>query len=173
MIRRAILPAGICLSLAIAGCGGSSTETTRTITATSGPTKAQFISEADAICRAGRQKLAPLQSALDRAAQADQANDTAANRAKLAVILRSSARTTLPVLAQLRALTPPAADRAVAARYLAGVASQIALIDRLGQAVARNDQQQVTAVSQLLQQGKDAVQQVARNYGFKACGSGA
>ena len=103
---------------------------------------------------------------------ADQANDTAANRAAVATTLRQAAQVSSPSLDKLRALTPPAADSALVSQYLAGVASQISLFNRLADAIARNDVAGVRAVAQQINQGKTKIDGLAQSYGFNVCGSG-
>ncbi len=160
----------IAATIAIAGCGGSGTQPTST---TSAPvTKAQFIAAADRICARGSAAVDAYQGKVNAASAAEQASDTAAHRDALASALQSAAAPAGPVLDQLRALTPPAADRAVVAQYLADVARQTGLLGQLATAVRNDDGTAATTVSQQIATGKTAFERLAQGYGFKVCGSG-
>jgi hypothetical protein len=74
-------------------------------------------------------------------------------------------------LTQLRALKPPAGDRAIVARYLTIVASQVNLVDQFAQAVDANNADGVTTVSGELTLGEKPLETLAAAYGFKVCGS--
>lgn len=165
----------ICAAQAMAGCGnGSSSPAAPAGRAASSPastTKSQYISEGDAVCRAAVDSLKHRQKKIDAAARAEQVNDTAANRTVLAAALRAEVGRAQPQLDQLRALTPPPSDRVVIAKYLAGVAGQITLVDQLAAAIDNNDSSTFKVVGQQLTVGKAEVRGLAQGYGFKICGS--
>jgi len=172
--RRSLL-ALICAAQAMAGCGnGSSYPAAPAGRAASSPapaTRSQYISEGDAVCRAAVDSLKHRQRKIDAAVRAEQVNDTAANRAVLAAALRAEVGRAQPQLDQLRALTPPPSDKVVIAKYLAGVAGQVTLVDQLATAIDTNDIPTFKVVSQQLTVGKAAVRGLAQGYGFKICGS--
>jgi len=123
------------------------------------------------VCRAAVDSLKHRQKKIDTAARAEQVNDTAANRTVLAAALRAEVGRAQPQLDQLRALTPPPSDRVVIAKYLAGVAGQVTLVDQLATAIDNNDSPTFKVVSQRLTVGKAEVRGLAQGYGFKICGS--
>jgi hypothetical protein len=180
-VRRIAAPAAaIAVCVAIASCGGSSASSSQTSSSaasstashSSAPTRAQFVSRGDAICRAAKGKLNAQQGVVNQAAQADRSSDTAANRQALAATLMKFAQLASPELDQFRALQPPSRDRVVISKYLAAIASQISLVQQLANAIHANDLQRVQAVSQQVSQNKATLQALAQGYGFKVCGSG-
>jgi hypothetical protein len=104
--------------------------------------------------------------------QADQASDSATNRQALAQALQRVVQLASSQLDRFRALQPPASDRVVVSKYLAAVASQIALVQQFASAVQDDDSQQVRALSPQISQGKATAQGLAQGYGFTVCGSG-
>ncbi len=171
------LATAVALCAVVAGCGSSGNSTTGSpatapTTTTSALTKGTFIAQAHAICQAGRIKLTRQQSVVDAVTRAEQSSDTPANRDALAAALDKFVRIASPELDQLRALEPPASDRVVISKYLAGVAPQISLLEQFVTAVRSNDAQAVQMLATQLQQGKALVQGLGQGYGFKVCGSG-
>ena len=120
----------------------------------------------------GSSTRAATQTKVDAAINADLTSDTAANRTLFAEALRKAAAVTRPFLDELRALSPPASDRVVFARYLSGVAGQVDLLDALADGIDADDQAAIDGATTRLRQGKASVKGLAQGYGFKACGSG-
>ena len=105
-----VLMAGV----SVAACGSSSSSSSKANTSTqpqpSGQvSKAKYVAEADAICRAGQVRLRPLTA---KAKTQAKVRDTAG----LANTLDQAATITEQTLAKLRALTPPT-DNTLARRY--------------------------------------------------------
>lgn len=94
------------------------------------------------------------------------------NRAGLAQTLDRAAAVASAELGQLRALPPPSGNHSLADSYFAGVASQISLLQQLAGAVQRNDSAAESSLSRQLNQEGPKIRALARQYGFKACGSG-
>jgi hypothetical protein len=134
-------------------------------------TKAQFIAMADKVCRAASSQLKTRQTAVNAAAKLEAKHDTAAHRAALAAAVREETALARPQLDQLRALTPPAADRSVVAKYIAAVASNADLIDQFAAAIDANSGRGVSVASAKLAEGKATADGLAQGYGFKVCGN--
>lgn len=161
--------------IAVAGCGGSSSSSSQSGSGTSGipaPTRAQFIAEADGICRNARARGIAETAAIRAKTNAVGASDTAATRQALANQLNSSAGVESTFLDQLRALHQPPNDGAVISKYLAGLSAGIGLIRQLATNVANNDTQGIQRTAQQAQQRSTSDMALARSYGFKVCGAG-
>jgi hypothetical protein len=186
---RAACLAGLS-SLAVAGCGGSSSSTSTgvatprstpttpttssTATSSAGGTssaRAKFITQADQVCAAAERSLVAPQKKVDAALKAEQSNGTAAHRAALSAAVRETSSVARAELARFRALSPPAVDRQVIAAYLAAVAGQAELVNQLAAAVSANKGSAVTTVGDELAAGKTRVDQLAQAYGFNVCGA--
>lgn len=105
-MKHLVIGATVVAALTLAGCGSNDTPVAGGPTTTAAAlTHAQFVSQANAICKAGNAKV-------DAAAKnfADPQNPTQAE------IIEATKSVLVPVftdeLSQLRALTPPAADAA-------------------------------------------------------------
>jgi hypothetical protein len=164
-------------SVLVAGCGGSSSPGRSTPASTAAPspasalpTRAQFIAQADRICRGSAGLLNAQQHAIDVALQNAQTADTPANRAALASALRHDEALVTPQIDRLRVLAP-VADRVVVDTFLAAVASQVRLIEQFAVAVERQDRPALPLISQQLTQGKATATGLAQAYGLRVCGS--
>jgi hypothetical protein len=187
------------VAVGLCGCGGSSSTPTTAATtspaATSGtalagglpgasgptgattppvataPARARFVVAADRVCLRTDNQLEAEQAKVDAAVKAEQEKSTAAHRGSLASAMHAETSLAKAELTQLRALRPPAADRAIVAAYLTVVASQVKLVDQFAQAVDDDDAAGVTTASAKLTLGETTLDKLAGAYGFKICGS--
>lgn len=146
----------------------SSTATTPATPAT--PERAAYIAKADAVCEAGNAAVKKLNEQANKAIRGAD-NDKDRLRA-IAPILREGLRIQTADLKRLEAVTPPAADRSVIAGYWNTLDQQAVLLGQLADAAAAVDlatYQQVSKKSNLL---RDEARSIARDFGFKKCGSG-
>ena len=160
-------------SLAMSACGSSSSSSkakpstqpsTQPVTQPqpSGQvSKAKYVAEADAICRAGPIRLRPLNA---KAKTQAKVRDTAG----LAQTLDQAATIAEQTLAKLRALPPPI-DNTLAQQYFNGVQAQIGLIRQFSTAVKQNNANAVAPLTQQINRGSVTVRTLARRYGFKVC----
>jgi hypothetical protein len=135
------------------------------------PATAAFIHSADQICAVANTELTRPQAKVDAALKAEQRKGTAANRKALAGAVRAEAAVASVELGRLRALSPPASDRATAVAYTSAVAGQVRLIDQLADAVDADDGKALTSIGDSLTSGGARVDQLASANGFKVCGS--
>ncbi|MFI4985493.1 MAG: hypothetical protein ACHP93_04140 [Solirubrobacterales bacterium] len=145
--------------LVLAGCGGSS-----------GPSKAQYVAKADAICTTAHTQTAPLIQQVT-AAGASLASGGAPSARRLATVVRRLHDVAASGLARLRALRQPSGDHAAIERFLAPLAS---VVDAIGQAATALGSGQAPQALGLLQQVQPVAQQVtsaAQTYGLQQCGS--
>jgi hypothetical protein len=162
---------GSSLGEGLGATGATGTTAPTATTAPPSPAKARFVVAADRVCLATDNKLEAQQAKVDAAVKAEQKKSTAGHRKALGSAIRQETSLTRAELTRLRALKPPAADRAVVARYLAAVGSQIQLVGQFATAVDDNDAAGVTTVSAKLTLGETTVENLAGGYGFKVCGS--
>lgn len=141
--------------LTVAGCGISAH-----VDVTQGPTKAQFISEADAICAAGNAKMRPLRGQL---AHLDVRSIAAIQKA--VAIQQSGAQ-------RMRALPEPAGDSSTLHLMLTSYESADQAGLRLASALAKHEPQGEAEAIRANNQAHAYAQGVARGYGFRVCGTG-
>lgn len=149
--------------------------TTTTTTSTSpttpaGPEKAAYIAKADAVCETGNADARKLNERANKAVRA--AHDDKDRLRALAPILKDGLPIQTAALQRFKAVVPPAADRPLISGYWKLLDQQVVLLGQLADAAAAGDlpkYQQITARSGRL---RDQARALARDYGFKKCGSG-
>lgn len=145
---------------AIAGCGGGS--------AAKGPTHAQYVARADAICRAARAQTNELIVKIKGLAPTLLLGGTAAAPTAsglVAQLHRAAARD----LARLRALAQPSADRAAIAKFLDPLST---IVRDMGTAQRDLEAGHAVDAAALFSNAiptAEAVRSAATAYGFKAC----
>lgn len=153
-------------ALALAGCGGGGGSSTTS----SGPTRAQYIASANAICGAVRKQAAPLIAKVKGSVAslitggASVAKTVAGELAQLHIVAGAG-------LAKLRALQQPAADHATIAHFLTPLTTVIADIGQAAATLAKDEPLNALA---LLQQAQPAAAQLtgaAKAFGAKQCGA--
>jgi len=155
-------------ALGVAGCGGSSSPSTQaTSTPAAAPTKAAFILQADAICKAHKTQEAPLESQLG--ALSNESDATAESTGpplmnKLATMAQSD-------LAQLQALPEPTGDQAVLTSAWNAQAKTIADLQNAAAALGNADLQGFQSDIAAGNTASAAASGIAQGYGFKVCGS--
>jgi hypothetical protein len=147
------------LAISVAGCSVSAH-----VGVTEGPTKGQFISEADAICGAGNSALRPFQQNGKRLEQTDPAGIPANIDRALGVAGRA--------MRKLRALQEPSEDRATINTWLSAYEAELAAQTRIGTALANHDRSADEAAHSELAQDRAFAFGIAHGYGFHVCGTG-
>jgi hypothetical protein len=148
--------AGVLLLLG-AGCLGGGSSSSTGSTAVGGPTRAQFTQQAVAICQRYQRRIGTLKTASDLSHLASQgARAVALERAELR---------------ELRALTPPAADRAAVKRMLDSLDQSIGTGAKLVAAAKANDAAGVAADAELLKAQLGTTGVLARPFGLDVCTS--
>ncbi|HET8980919.1 MAG TPA: hypothetical protein VFN87_22390 [Solirubrobacteraceae bacterium] len=147
------------IALAPAGCGAA---------ANPGPTRAQYVTKANAICAAAATQIVPLVKRI-KTEGATLVAGGAATPQRLAGDLRQLHTAAAGDLAQLRGLKQPKADHAAIGRFLTPLSSFVDAIDKAAGLVASGDLPQALA---LLGQTATVEQQAAQNahaYGLLRC----
>jgi hypothetical protein len=160
------------LTLAVSGCGGgghaAKTATTAT-TGSGGPAKAQFIAQADNICRGLRTSLAQFQA---QTKSLTALGDTPKAFGLAATLFRRVQSIEQGELSRLRALPLPSGDTSAVTNYFEQGAKSVALIGSLADAFAKGDK---TAIANIERDGSRisaTAKGLAQGYGFKVCGNG-
>jgi hypothetical protein len=159
-LRRAAAVALLTGAVAVAGCGGGDGKATATTPPTTGtaPTKAQYISAAEKICKATADKIAAAATTLR--ASADKTGTL-----PVAKVTSFLTKTSLPaydaMLDDLRALTPPKGDEKTIDGYIAALAGAIDTAKADPVRYSKNGAPDPF----------DAANSRAIDYGMKVCGS--
>jgi hypothetical protein len=164
---RGLLPAALAtplvLGLLLAGCGSSSGTP-------SGPTKAQYVAKADAICKAAGEKTAPLISKLEAGGAALLSASPAAAR-QLSTVVGGLHEDGSSALAQLRALKQPTGEKTAIESFLSPLSN---VVSATGQAASSLGSGQGSAALGLLAEVQAEAQKATKAadaYGVQPCGS--
>jgi hypothetical protein len=158
-----------------AGCGGGGGSKTIVKTepaagvSVHSPSKAQFITQMDAICSKFHSKLDPLKQQLN-ALNSEQPSRERDH--KIASILGQASQIDADAFSELQQVKPPTGDEAIIQKYLDSGAQ---VIQFLGDASTAADQSDVGQFTTLMGQERAADNTgkgLAQGYGFKVCGSG-
>lgn len=155
MSTRGAALAALAAALLAAGCGGGGDDA-----------KADFVRQADAICRAGDAEVAELDAAI---AAAQRGSDRTAVFAELARLTRRSVAVSSRAVDRLDALDKPAGDREALQGWIADARRQVALVGRLSTALAREDETAVATLSEQIDTLATRNNAFARRYGMADC----
>jgi hypothetical protein len=149
---RSSAGAALAVVLLASACsgGGSSGSSSN-----AGPSRAQYVARATHICQSYQRRIGSLKSSTDLTQLADQG--------ARAVALEAAE------LKQLRALTPPAADRAAIGQMLAGLQAAIDTGGKLVSDARSGDAAAVSADAAGLQSQLLATTRLAKPFGLDAC----
>jgi hypothetical protein len=167
---RRSLGISLALALLLASCGGGgddSGSSSLTATVPSSPQKDALIAKADKACASANQKIFRINVEIQELNK-NRGSSTLAKQA--APLYARAQKVGRQVLADLRSLEPPAADRAAYNAYVAAAAKQIGLVARTQRALEQNDTKKVTDLSGKASFAKQDAQALAKKFGFKVCG---
>jgi ABC-type transporter Mla subunit MlaD len=154
---------------AASGCGGDGDDAPTTA-ATSAPSRAAFIAQADAVCRRTNERIAATN------ARITQINRTATSEsgalADAAPLLAETHRTQQASLAELRELAPPAGDEQTVDEIVRGLEQQVATVGSVAEAARAGDAARVRSLGSELQDVRSRAAALLRGYGFRVCGRG-
>jgi hypothetical protein len=171
MTIRYVLTILAALALIAAGCGGSDDEAAPNETnaenePTEGPpSKAEFIEQADAICK----QFIEDTSSLSRRHE-NLGGITAENAAEAAELFDEIAESRRQTTEELRRLEPPRGDAEVIDDYLSAREIVDSLIASLASAYRELDPERSEALAGELESDRERARDIAEDYGFKACG---
>jgi hypothetical protein len=176
-MRRGKLAVAMLTVLVAASCGKTSTKTVtvQTGSATGGPksapTRAQFIAQAEAICRADNAKLAPIKSHVEALK-----GSTLATRWKRgsALILEAVALERADI-AQIRSLPEPSGDASTIAKLLTAAeekeTDESNLAHALANGLTNGELGAITAAGEAAKTAKAREHYLAQGYGIECGGS--
>jgi phosphoribosylpyrophosphate synthetase len=153
--RIAAVAAVACL-VALAGCGGGKS---------SGPTKAEFVEQADAICAATKARAAPL---VQRVASVAAGAGPTVGR-ELAPTVRQLHAIAADYVAKLRALKQPSADSNAIGAFIAPSASAADAIGQAASLLQSGDTLRAVGMLEQLQTAAQQANDAALAYGLDTC----
>ena len=165
MRTKLLIAAVLSGTLALSACGGGGSTASTT---SSGPTKAQYLAQTAAICKATEKRLTPLVRQVAGAAGQVFAGSPGA-AAKVVPAAEQLHTVAAAGLAKLRALHQPAADHARIAKFLTPLSS---IVESIATAVSGIKKGQGTLALAQLQADQSLAQQVtsaAKSYGLRQC----
>ncbi|HEU0318406.1 MAG TPA: hypothetical protein VFR49_13810 [Solirubrobacteraceae bacterium] len=153
----------------LAACGGATKATSTTTTPASGPvpTRAQFITQADAICQEARASLSKLPTKPLIAL-----GDTPKAFAAAAPLFRQIRSVEQAELGRLQGLRLPAGDNTEVTAYLQEGTQAVLLVGQIADAFAKGDKVALVAAEKEGNQRGAVAKGLAQGYGFKVCGHG-
>jgi hypothetical protein len=159
--RPPLVAALAALALALAACGGGSSSTSTS----SGPTHAQYVASANAICATAHRQTGPLIAKLKSAAASLLTGGAAAVAATVTRLHDAAAAN----LAKLRALAQPPPDQARIGRMLRPLARVITLVGAAARDLAKSEALNALALIQQAQPLAAQVGTAARSLGASQC----
>ena len=147
--RATVIGGLVAVVLATTGCGGGS----------SGLSKADYITQADGICKTAKDEITKLTAP--------------SSAAELKPWLTSVLAATQQEFAALNALKPPSSDKATITSMLAMASQQVpALAKALAKATAGDAEGAVAVIKDpAVQKTQDSASKIAKDYGFRSCGA--
>jgi hypothetical protein len=168
--REALAALGLAVLTAGVGCGGGPKTVTQVRTQASGQplTRAQYISQADAICQQYQGTRAELNKEFQQVGgaltnpQAHQAAD----------LLRKAVDELKPEVQAIQALPRPTADAAVLGNLMDLQGAALTNVSNLADAFDSLDGREIRTLSAQLEKNGAEARGIAQGYGFKVCGRG-
>jgi hypothetical protein len=159
--------AAVLAAVALGACGGSGGTSTTKSTA-SGPTKAQFIAQADAICKTTEAKLAPLIKEL-AAGAAKLLAGTSSSTGQLATPLTKAHTVAAAGLTELQALAQPAGDHKQIEKFLSPLGQIVGSLATAAGGLSKGQSTEALAQLEQDQAPAQAVTGAATAYGLRGC----
>jgi hypothetical protein len=187
VLRSSSALAAAFVALATAGCGSTtntvhsaatstnpSTEASTVTLRSKGhetavPTKAQYIAQADAICRTLKSQQAPLKARV-RALNGSSQNTPSAIKA-LAPLVHQSVRFSRAADAKLESLSKPTGERGTIEKLLAGYSEEARHATNFADALEHEERGAWEAAEKALAKTLGLDRSLAHGYGFKVCGN--
>jgi hypothetical protein len=154
-MTRPLLLVALALAL-LAGCGGDDSSST-----------AEFVADANKICREGEAKIDEVSNAEARAA--GEADSLEEQRQTVATVLERTTEAYEPYMERLRALEPPADLAESWKSFLDGVERAFDKIPELADATRAGDQKRLTALSEEFTQIARETRPFAEENGLDDC----
>ncbi len=164
--RPALGLAVVLATAVLSGCGSSGTPTASTAAtpaSTGGPTKAEFVARAEAICRKLSEQEKPLEASQASLTGGGSAGTTFASLAHQVVALSQAAEN------KLTAIPRPPADAAAIGTLLASFTQDVGDANALAQAAVKEESAAGEAAEGALRKSIAAHSQLSDEYGMKLC----
>ena len=147
------------MSVALVACGDS------------GPSRAEYIAEADAFCKERNAEAKERNEKLQTIATEAHSEDEFF--AKATPELEEGLEWTRDGQEEFKDIEPPEADQETIDELIAATDEEIAVLERVVEAVKQRDLDRFTDLINEQENIDDRANAIAQDYGFKQCGSGA
>ena len=145
----------------VAGCGGGDDG------GDGGPSREEFVSDANAICRDGEARVDEVTGGRQQDLQ--QATSDAERRRLVGDLLESTAEAYEPYLERLRDLEPPEDIAEEWSRFMDGITEAFELIPELADATRDNDEEQLTELTERFTEIAEDTRPFAERTGLDDC----
>jgi hypothetical protein len=157
-VARLIAIVAVVAGMTVIGCGGAGTNA-------EGPSKADYIAKADAICTAEQSRREGLEHRVDELAPI-----TADETHEVARLLRRASEDRKVEIRRLRALRPPVADARTPVSLFSFLAEESAGLEAWADAYDRRDSAGIRGFQAQIAEDSANASAIARHYGFQVCG---
>lgn len=152
---------------ALAGCGGGDDGGSNGGSDGDGPSREQFVADANEICRDGERKVAEITQ--DGQQELQQAKSDKQRRGAVADSLEQTSEEYRPYLDRLRDLEPPSDLADEWSSFLDGIAEAFDLIPELADATRANDEEQLSELAREFSSIARDTRPFAENAGLDDC----
>jgi hypothetical protein len=156
-VHRLVLTAAMSAVL-VAACGDS------------GPTREEYIAKADAFCKEHNAEAKERNQKLQEIATAAKSESEFFLKAKPE--LEDGLEWTRDGQKEFKDIEPPEADKETIDKFVAATDEELAVLEKVVEAVRDNDLDRFTDLINEQENIDDRANAIARDYGFKECGSG-
>ena len=156
-MRRLLLASA--LSLTLVACGDS------------GPSRAEYIAEADAFCKERNAEAKERNEKLQEIATAAKSEDEFFEKATPQ--LEDGLEWTRDGQEEFKDIEPPEADKETIDEFFAATDEELAVLEKVVEAAREGDVERFTDLANEQQNIDDRANKIAQDYGFKVCGSDA
>lgn len=135
----------------------------------SGPSRDEYIAKADAFCKQRNVEAKERNEKLQRIVTASHSEDEFF--AKATPALEEGLKWTRDGQEEFKDIDPPEADKETIDKLVAATDEELAVLEKVVDAVRDRDLDRFTDLADEQQKVDDRANQIARDYGFKECGS--
>lgn len=167
-MRQCLLLTCVIGSLAMVGCGGS--DSSGSGGSDEGQSsKAEFIAQADKICKSAGEETASLESRFVRMLESSGSAQETKEAAKLLNELIVSVEQQVDELARLE---PPASDTKEIDAYIAEIENRVSLEKAVAGALEENDKARISKLAKEVVAAGEKSSEIGQRFGFKVCSAG-
>jgi hypothetical protein len=172
--RLGLILVGVLAALAVAGCGGSDSATTRTETVTveaddaSPLSKAEWIERADAICEENDEEIEPLGEKFDELQDGPGSDQKSQEGAE---VLREVTASRRGAYERIDELEPPPGDQQLIEKMLDTAEAGLTYNEQIADGLEADDYSAITDGVEQREKKSAAASGMAEGYGLEVCGS--